>query len=110
GRALPNRKNIVISRQQTTFPEGVIHANDLNDALAMCASEESIFIIGGGSIYETALPFTDVIELTTVHQEFQADVFFPKLDTASWRSVTSVRHEADEKNAFPYTFSRLVRS
>lgn len=110
GRALPNRKNIVISRQQSSFPEGVIHANDLTEALAMCAPEESVFIIGGGSIYEIALPLCDVIELTTVHRTFQADVFFPHFDTANWITTTAIRHEADEKNAFPYTFSRLVRS
>ncbi|RZL03802.1 MAG: dihydrofolate reductase, partial [Pedobacter sp.] len=67
GKALPNRKNIVITRQQIDFPEGVLTANSIEEAISL-ADENEMFIIGGAEIYRSILPKADRIFLTTVHE------------------------------------------
>ena len=109
GKPLPNRRNIVITRQKGLQLEGVEVVNSLDEALAICKEENQVFIIGGAEIYKTALPLTHKIELTRVHQEFEADAFFPELDNETWKEVWKEDHLPDEKNKFAYTFSTLER-
>ncbi|GAB1462123.1 dihydrofolate reductase [Pedobacter sp.] len=109
GRPLPNRRNIVITRQKDLQIDGVEVVNSLNSALELTSNEEKIFILGGAEIYKEALPLTHKIELTRVHQEFDADAFFPELDNETWKEVWKEDHLPDEKNKFAYTFSTLER-
>lgn len=109
GRPLPNRRNIVITRQKNLQIDGVEVVNSLNSALELTSNEEKIFILGGAEIYKEALPLTHKIELTRVHQEFDADAFFPELDNETWKEVWKEDHLPDEKNKFAYTFSTLER-
>ena len=91
--ALPNRRNIVLTRQ-----------------LDACAPEEDIYIIGGESVYAEALPMADRLCLTHVEATPEhADAFFPEFDPMEWRLTDSESHEADEKNAVPYTFADYER-
>ncbi|MFN0291750.1 dihydrofolate reductase [Pedobacter helvus] len=109
GKPLPNRRNIVITRQNGLQLTGVEVVNSLEDALSLCKAEEQVFIIGGAEIYRQALPLAHKIELTRVHQEFDADAFFPQLDNETWKEVWKEDHLPDEKNKFAYTFSTLER-
>ncbi len=109
GRALPNRTNIVISSRNIEFPEGVIHAKNLKEAISICKDAEEICIIGGGKVYEQALPLANKLELTTVHTEMEADVYFPKINVDEWIVVKKAHFDADDKNAFSYTFSTLIK-
>lgn len=109
GKPLPNRRNIVITRQQGLHLEGIEVVNSLEDALSLCEAEDDVFIIGGAEIYKQALPQVHKIELTRVHREFEADAFFPELDNEIWREVWKEDHLPDEKNKFAYTFSTLER-
>lgn len=109
GRALPNRLNIVISRQEISLPEGVLHAKSIEEALALTVDAPEVCIIGGGNIYEQTLPIANKIELTTVHANFEADVYFPKIDEKLWKLVKKADFEADEKNPYSYSFSTLLR-
>ncbi len=109
GRALPNRRNIVITRQAAMQVEGVEFVNSLNEALELCKDKEQAFIIGGGEIYRQALPFCDKIYLTRVHQYFDGDAFFPELDEDNWQETEKSDFLPDEKNKFAYTFSTLER-
>ena len=109
GRPLPNRRNIVITRQKNLEIDGVEVVNSLDSALELASGEEKIFIVGGAEIYKEALPLTHKIELTRVHQEFDADAFFPELDNETWKEVWKEDHLPDEKNKFAYTFSTLER-
>lgn len=78
---LPNRTHIVITRQQNyQVPQGVVVVHDLNAALEAAKNDSQPFIIGGGEIYKQAMPFASKIELTRVHETFEADTFFPKID------------------------------
>ncbi|MEE1885249.1 dihydrofolate reductase [Pedobacter flavus] len=109
GRALPNRTNIVITSQDLKFPEGVIAVKSLNEAITICADAEEICIIGGGKVYEQALPLANKIELTTVHGVWEADVYFPEISFQEWEVVKKHHFYADESNAYDYTFSTLIK-
>lgn len=109
GKPLPNRRNIIITRNTSLEIPGVEVVNDLEQALALCNADEEVFIVGGAEIYKMAMPATDRIYLTVVHGTFDADTFFPTIDTSVWKETDIVNNEADEKNPFAYTFSTLVR-
>lgn len=109
GKPLPNRRNIVITRQHNLQIEGIEVAGSLQEALALCQAENEVFVIGGAEIYQSALPLTQKIYLTTVHQSFEADAFFPEINTNEWLETEKESHDPDEKNALGYTFSTLRR-
>ena len=106
--ALPNRRNIVLSRARKDFP-GAERFASLEEALASCASEEEVFIIGGASVYAKALPLADRLCLTEVHDTPQdADAFFPDFNRDEWEVAFREDHEKDEKHAHSYTFVDYV--
>ncbi|HWZ14883.1 MAG TPA: dihydrofolate reductase [Mucilaginibacter sp.] len=108
GKPLPNRRNIVITRQPITI-EGCEVVNSVEAALALCKDEDEVFIGGGAEIYKLAMHLTDRIYLTIVHQHFDADTFFPEIDMTEWKEVSHEDHERDSKNAIPYSFITLER-
>lgn len=109
GRPLPNRRNIVITRQSGLTIPNVEVVLSLEEAISICKAENEVFVIGGAEIYKQALAYTNTIYLTTVHQSYEADVFFPELKENEWIETTKEYHEADEKNNIAYTFSTLER-
>ena len=113
GRPLPNRTNIVISRQQDlTLPEEVLKANSLEKAIGIAknyAGNEEIFIIGGGNIYAQALELTDKVYLTEVKTTIAGDTFFPKLSADTWREISRISHQKDEKNEHDFDFVELIK-
>jgi dihydrofolate reductase len=106
---LPNRTHIVITRQENYHPEGCIVVNNLKKALAILPSNEDAFIIGGGEIYQLGLTFTDKIELTRVHANFEADTFFPILDMTIWELETTIFHPKDSNHAYDFTYETYLR-
>ncbi len=113
GRPLPNRTNIVISRQKDlTLPEGVLKVNSLETAIETAknyAGNEEIFIIGGGNVYEQALKITDKIYLTEVKASIEGDAFFPALNIDEWKEIVRTFYQKDEKNEYDFDFIELVR-
>ena len=109
GKPLPNRRNIVVTRQDIKI-EGCEVVKSIDDALDLCRDEEEVFIGGGAEIYKLAMPKTDRIYLTIVHQEFDADTFFPKIDFSEWLETSHEDHEADQKNKIPYSFLTLEKA
>ncbi|WP_341216966.1 dihydrofolate reductase [uncultured Wocania sp.] len=102
---LPNRTHVVISRQQDyKVPNGVILVNSLEDALDVAKNDSQPFIIGGGEIYKQAMLLVDKIELTRVHESFEADTFFPKIDTAVWKETANTFHKKDENHEYEFSF------
>ena len=100
--ALPNRRNIVLSRTRTEFP-GCDTYTSLRDALANCNKDEDIYIIGGSSVYEQALPLADRLCLTEIHDTPKdADAFFP--DYNGWKEAWREEHTTDEKHHQEYAF------
>lgn len=100
--ALPNRRNIVLSREARHF-EGCDCYCSLEEALDHCSPEEDIYVIGGASVYEQALPLADRLCLTEVADTpDEADAFFPSYD--EWREVAREEHAADDRHAFSFAF------
>ncbi|MDP9049011.1 MAG: dihydrofolate reductase [Bacteroidota bacterium] len=108
GKPLPNRRNIVVTRQPITIA-GCEVVNSVEAALALCKDEDEVFIGGGAEIYKLAMHFTDRIYLTIVHHYFEADTFFPEIDMNEWKEVSKDDYEADTKNLFSYSFITLER-
>ncbi|MBV1899168.1 MAG: dihydrofolate reductase [Cycloclasticus sp.] len=104
GKALPGRKNIVISRDNNFTAEGIVIVHSITAALEATEEFDDVMVIGGASFYEQMLPVTETLYLTVVHQDFEADAFFPEIKTEEWEVVEQVKHEADEKHAYPYSF------
>lgn len=106
---LPNRTHIIISRQKDFSKEGCIVVQDLENALAVCPKNEDIFVIGGGEIYKQFLPFADQLDITRVHNSFDADVYFPEIDLEIWQLTSDIFNQKDEKHLFDYSFQTFVR-
>ncbi len=107
--ALPNRRNIVLSRSGNEFP-GAECFSSLEDALETCKGEEIVYIIGGERLYTYAMPFADILYLTEVKDTpVEADAFFPDWRNGEWIEVESERHHMDEKHAHEFLFTTYMR-
>jgi len=105
--ALPNRRNVVLSRITKELPSCEVFPT-LEEALRSCRSDEDIYIIGGARVYEQAIRFADRLCLTEIDDTPKdADAFFP--DYSDWKVETKETHPKDEKHAFEYAFVDYVR-
>lgn len=105
--ALPNRRNVVLSRSDSEFP-GCDKYSSLEEALNNCKEDEDVFIIGGASVYEQAMKFADRLLLTEIDDTPQeADAFFP--DYSDWTLTKRENHQKDEKHLFEYSFADYER-
>jgi len=105
-RPLPNRTNIIITRQKEYVAPGAIVVGSVEDALKkakeLCDTE--IFIIGGAEIFNLSFPFADRIYLTKIYHHFEGDVFFPELDLKQWKEIERIKGVTDDKNIYEYDF------
>lgn len=119
-RALPRRKNIIISRQpdyldrhsdKITVPKSAELSvfQSLSDALEFSIGEKEVFVIGGGVIYRDALPFAKRVFRTLVDVEITGDTSFPQLPDDEWKLVESVFHPQDEAHPFSFTFQTFEK-
>ena len=107
--ALPDRRNIVLTRKATAFPCTEVFAS-LEEALAHCGDKEEVFVIGGASVYSEALPLARKLHLTIVDDTpSEADTFFPPIDSSQWQETGREHHDADEQNDKPFDFVDMVR-
>lgn len=106
---LPDRVHVVITHQTDYHPEGCIVVNSIEKAIAICPENEDSYIIGGGEIYTLGLPHADIIEITRVHHNFDADTFFPKFNKNEWVLVESEENFKDEKHLYDYTYETYIR-
>lgn len=105
--ALPNRRNVVLSRTQTDFP-GCDTYSSLEEALNNCTPDEDIYIIGGAAVYQQALAIADRLCLTEIDDiPEQADAFFP--DYSEWKEAWREEHKKDEKHEHDFAFVNYVR-
>lgn len=109
GRPLANRRNVVVTRNPAFHPHGVTVVPNLEEALALGATEREVFVIGGGEIFREAMPRADRLYLTIVHAEVVGDTLFPAFDLAAWALESEERHEADAKHAYAFTFRAYRR-
>lgn len=106
GKPLPNRTNIVITRKEDYFIDGCLVANTIEKAINLVERDDEVFIIGGAQIYKQVLEkdLADKIDITIVHQGFEADVFFPEIDKKGWKEVAREDCKADKENKYDYSF------
>ncbi|MDR0607122.1 MAG: dihydrofolate reductase [Candidatus Peribacteria bacterium] len=105
-RPLPNRRNIVVSRNENLELEGAEIAHSIEEALQLADQDEKVFFIGGASIYESALKYADTVYITEIRHTFpEADMFFPKVPwQIEWELRTFETVPADEKNLYDTIF------
>lgn len=107
--ALPNRRNIVLSRKEKEFP-GCETFSYLKEALANCTNEEIVYVIGGEMLYKAALPIADILCLTEIKDiPSQADAFFPEFTKNDWETIEQEEHTTDEKHSFNYRFTTYIK-
>lgn len=104
GRALPGRKNIVITHDKNYKAEDCEIVTSLEEALKKASGADEVFVIGGESIYDLALPLADKLYVTLVDARVDGDRFF-QFDEQQWKQVASAKHMADEKNKYNYEFT-----
>lgn len=92
GRPLPNRINIVISRDPTWQHEGVLCANSIENGIALAAPDAQVFIIGGAQIYAASQPLAQAMLVTEIDKTFGCDAFFPPISASEWQEVARTRH------------------
>jgi dihydrofolate reductase len=107
GRPLPNRRNIVVTRNPAWRHEGVDAATSLADAVAL-AGEDKVFIIGGAQIFAESMDIADQMIVTEIEHTFECDTFFPRLEPGAWRETAREAHHSDA-NGFDYSFVTYQR-
>ncbi len=106
--ALPNRRNIVITDNPEEKFERCEMVFSIEEAADAVKTEQEAFIIGGGMIYRQFYPIAGKLYLTLVHQDFDADIYFPEIDFSQWNELAREDH-FDEKNGFNYSYLDLER-
>lgn len=110
GKPLPNRTNIILTRDQDFTASGCLIANSIKQAMHYAGEVDSeVFIIGGADIYQQFLPQITRLYLTIVETELTGDAYFPVFDAAKWQEVFREPHLADEKHAYPFQFLVLEK-
>ncbi|MFB4169169.1 dihydrofolate reductase [Virgibacillus sp. JSM 102003] len=111
GRPLPNRKNVVITRQQIDFPDEV----DVIDNIEVIREwnkenpEQEFFVIGGGIIFDQIMPYADRMYITWIEETFKGDTYFPEFSQEDWNLTSEVKGEKNEKNPYDYYFLQYDR-
>lgn len=101
GRPLPNRRNIVITRDENYHDDNIEVVNSIEEALLLCNND--CFIIGGGQIYQQTLDLAEKIYLTIVDEEFEGDAFFPEISD-DWFKISKIENNEDERHEYKYSF------
>jgi len=108
GRPLPGRQNIVVTRDVELDAPGCDVANSLDEAVSLASSDE-VMVIGGGSLYEQALPKADRMVLTHIECDVEADTWFPRWDTSHWVPVNREHFASDHKSGLAYDIVEYLR-
>lgn len=105
-RPLPNRTNIVVTRQTSFTASGCIIVNSIEKGVTIAENhhEEEVFIIGGAEIYKQSMKFMQRMYLTEINTTLEGDVYFPEFNKAAWKEVSRVHHGKDERHLYEFDF------
>jgi dihydrofolate reductase len=109
GKPLPGRTTVVVSRNTQLKIEGCIVVHSLEAAIAACAGDTEIFIVGGAELYTQALPLANKLYLTEIQQNIDGDAHFPMLDLSHWQETNREAHQQDSPQPLSYHFVSLQR-
>jgi dihydrofolate reductase len=106
GKALPGRKNIVLTRQEGWKAPNTVTVKTFDEAIALVKEMDvkEMMVIGGGEIFKMVFPMANRIYITRVDAEPEGDTWFPVIDPKEWKLVSKKDHEADEKHKYNYSF------
>src|SRR5262245_27212443 len=112
GKPLPGRQMIIVTRDKDYQAKDCLITHTIQDAIELACdkNESEVFICGGADIYNQSIDLVDRMYLTLVDAEIAADAFFPEFDETEWVEQESVRHSADERNFYPFTYRLITRS
>lgn len=112
GKALPKRKNIVITKNKNYSSQQIEISSSLEEALnlAKTYTKEKIFIIGGGQIYTQAISLADILEITLIEEILEGDTKFPKINLKNWKEIERISYQKDELHAYDYIFITYIRT
>jgi dihydrofolate reductase len=110
GRPLPNRRNIVITRNADIEIAGCEVVNSIEEALSLAQGETEVMVIGGAKLYQQILPIADRLYITQIESEFDGDTYFPSYNEAEWFQISLDSREPDEDNHHKCHFITLDRS
>ena len=102
GRPLPNRRNIVISRNTEASYEGAEVVHSIEDAFSICKNDNEVFVIGGSNIYEQALSLVDYVYITEIKKSFSGDAFFPEINKQMWIESSRENHITNDGLEFSF--------
>lgn len=109
GKSLPNRLNIVVTRQEDYAAQDVTVVHSLEEGI-VAAGTQRIFLIGGGEMYKEALPLACQMHITRIDAHLEGDTEFPEIDKSIWRCKSRVNRSADEKNPYDLVFETWERA
>ena len=109
GNPLPGRRNIVVTRNAGYRAPGCDVVGCVDDALALCADDDEVMLIGGASLYREVLDRVQSCYVTRIHHAFEGDTWFPEFDPADWIIENREDFDADHVNPYPYSFIKFVR-
>ncbi|MBI2312538.1 MAG: dihydrofolate reductase [Betaproteobacteria bacterium] len=104
GKALPGRTSVVVTRQPGYRAPGVIVAGSVEQALAACAADTEVFVIGGAELFAQILERANRLYFTEIQRDFVGDVLLPEFDRSQWREVSRERHRVDGPGGLEYHF------
>lgn len=107
GRPLPNRKSVVLTRGEDTFPEEVEVVSDFSyvKEYADKHPDEELYVIGGGVVFKETMPIADRLYVTYIHGSFEGDTYFPEINEDEWELTSESYEEADKDHAYSMTFA-----
>ncbi len=103
GHPLKGRRNVILSKSGIKY-DGCEVISSWEDVLKLVNKDGEVFVIGGGELYNLALPYVSRLYITEIDAEFDGDVFFPKVDLKDWNLISREEYQKDEKNLFPFRF------
>jgi dihydrofolate reductase len=103
-------KNVVLSRNEDLKSSAkTVRAGDLNEGIALLKDENEVFVLGGASVFEQALPLAEKLYLTIVHTTLEGDAYFPKINWDEWELISSEYHKTDERHDYAFSMNLYVR-
>lgn len=102
GKPLPGRENVVVSSRPGYVAAGAAVANSLGGALALCAGEPVVFVIGGERLFAESLPLADGLVLTEIQRDYEGDTWFPAFEGSQWRETQREAHTAESGMRFDF--------
>lgn len=109
GKPLPNRTNVIVTKNKNYKAEGCIITHSLKEAIDIAKNDDNAYIIGGAQIYKEAIKIVDVLDICEVHHSFDADVFFPEIDKNKWHEISRETFTINDTNKYNYSFVKYQK-